>query len=370
MKKVLFATTALVASASFAMADVDLEGTAVMGIAGGDGMEDQFWTDIDVKFRMSGETDGGLTFGAEIDLDEADGAGSCRITDNDATNGPILINGEPVDIGPIVDSNGDTVSIQDADQVAASCSARGNSLAFDGATQGGETIFISGNFGTITMGDTDGALDWAMQEVGIGASLGDTHTSHAGYNGNAGLDILYDGQIVRYDYTFGDFSFAASALLDDDPTDGAGPNQPDNGDTVFAIGARYSANLGGVDLGLGIGYQTANNIDLIGVSADVEFAQGFRAIVNYTDMDSMVVDFGDNGGNRTVDAHWGIGLGYETGAILVSANYGRYDLTAGGEIDGYGLAVNYDLGGGASLQAGYGGGDGPDAYSFGVAMEF
>ncbi|KKL69695.1 hypothetical protein LCGC14_2112360, partial [marine sediment metagenome] len=72
MKKVLFATTALVASTSFAMADVDLSGVAEMGIFGGDGIEDQFHTDIDVTFSMSGSTDNGLTFGASIDLDESD----------------------------------------------------------------------------------------------------------------------------------------------------------------------------------------------------------------------------------------------------------------------------------------------------------
>ena len=36
MKKVLFATTALVASAGFAAADVDLSGSAEIGVVGGD----------------------------------------------------------------------------------------------------------------------------------------------------------------------------------------------------------------------------------------------------------------------------------------------------------------------------------------------
>ena len=44
---------------------------------------------------------------------------------------------------------------------------RGVSLAFDGCTQSGEEIFISGALGTLTMGDTYGALDWALQENGI-----------------------------------------------------------------------------------------------------------------------------------------------------------------------------------------------------------
>ena len=100
--------------------------------------EYELHTDIDVTFTMSGQTDTGLTFGASIDLDESDGSGS-------------------------------------------GTDAEGASPAFDNRMQGGEEIFISGAFGTLTMGDTDGALDWALKDVGLGSSLGDAHTAHLGY---------------------------------------------------------------------------------------------------------------------------------------------------------------------------------------------
>ncbi|MEQ8367166.1 MAG: porin, partial [Roseicyclus sp.] len=48
MKKVLFATTALVATAGVAAADVAVSGGAEMGLFGGSGTETQFFTDIDV----------------------------------------------------------------------------------------------------------------------------------------------------------------------------------------------------------------------------------------------------------------------------------------------------------------------------------
>ena len=65
-------------------------------------------------------------------------------------------------------------------------------------------------------------------------------------------------------------------------------------------------------------------------------------------------------------------------ALLVQVNWGRYDFDdARGEIDGYGLVVNYDLGGGAVLMAGYGSGDAPsgngngnDTWSAGVGLSF
>lgn len=326
MKKVLFATTALVASAGIASAQgVELSGSAEMGIYGGDrfdgtSIELQFWTDIDVKFTLSGETDNGLTFGATIDLDEEGGFG--------ATNG-----------GP-------------------------------------ESVFISGSFGTLTMGDTDGAFDWAMQEVGIGSAIADDHTTHFGFNGNAGLDGTYDGQVARYDYSFGDFAFAVSAELDDTGV----------GDTVFGIGGKYSGDLGGVTVGVGVGYQQAGSgVDVIGLSLDATFDNGLRAIVNYSSFSGMVLDHTTTGGFvEPVDSHMAIGIGYTMDALTVSANYGVYDTNfcpTCADTEGFGIAANYDLGGGAVVQFGYGSGTHQDTiapggtvsastFSLGIAMSF
>lgn len=332
MKKVLFATTALVASAGIASADVAVSGFAELGIFDND-VETQFHTDIDVTFTMSGETDSGLTFGASIDLDESDG--------------------DP-------------------------------SAAFDANTQGGESIFISGSFGTLTMGDTDGAFDRAMNEAIIGGSIQDNH-EHAGYNGNAGLDGVYDGQVARYDYSFGDLGFSASLELDDNGNAGLAA-----GDPIIGLGVTYDVALGGVDLGLGLGYQTvgdtqdgnalANNIDanLIGLSVDAAFAGGFTAIVNYTQGDVTV------GGAAIPDPeHIGVAFGYTMDALTVAVNYGEYTdwvLNASPDSDGLGFIVNYDLGGGAEVQFGYASNDfdeataagdvDNDTWSLGLALSF
>jgi outer membrane protein OmpU len=327
MKTVLFATTALVATAGIAAADVELSGFAEMGVVGGDDVETQFHTDIDATFTMTGETDGGLTFGANIDIDEIDG---------DEEN---------------------------------------SSAAFSPDTQGGESIFVSGAFGTLTMGDTDGALDWALQEAIIGSAINDDH-EHAGYNGNAGLDGTYDGQIARYEYAFADFSVAVSGEIDDDADD--------NGDPVLGLGVKYATEFSGIGMAFGAGVQTIGGLDdiadriaddlgideedlpdditIFGLSADLDFAGGFRVILNYSDYD----DIGD---------HYGIAVGYTMDALTVAANYGNFDNSDVADTDGYGLVANYDLGGGAELQAGYGhsdvdGGEDSDTYSFGVAMSF
>ncbi|MGB0900926.1 porin [Halocynthiibacter sp.] len=312
MNKILLATTALVATAGFASAEVALSGSAEMGLISGDryGVNSnvQFHNDIDVRFTLSGETESGLTFGATIDLDETGGLG----------------------VG-----SGNT----------------GNKSA----------VFISGGFGTLTLGDTDGALDWAMQETGVGSSIADDHTSHVGYNGNSGLDGDHGGQVLRYDNTFGDFGVAASVQINDQPT---------AADDVFGLGLKYNAALGGLDLGLGLGYQDNGTNGIVGLSVDTTFANGLRAILNYSDLDGQAAT--DN------DKHIGLGLAYVSGDLTVSANYGEYETVAGVKTDGYGLAVNYGLGGGASVQFGYASdliktGVNPlggSSWSLGLAMSF
>ena len=289
-----------------------------MGILGGDWVDDndndtsyELHTDIDVHFTMSGQTDTGLIFGASVDLDESDGDGS-----------------------------------------------EGASAAFDKRTQGGEEIFISGAFGTLTMGDTDGALDWALQEIGIDGTLGDAHTSHAGYNGNNFADIVNDGtgnegdkegdgQIVRYDHSFGDFAVALSVNISD---------AADREDVLAAV-AKYNASLAAMELGLGVGYsQLGHDGDensAIGVSLDANFNNGFRAILNWVDM-------GDNNRyllDRAGEKYIGVGLGYTMDDWTIAANWGKYSedppITHQRRQSGYAVVVNYDLGGGAEVQFGY-----------------
>ncbi len=357
MKNILMATTALVASTTFAMADVDLSGWAEMGIIGGENtdgtdIDTQFHSDINVIFSMSGETDTGLAFGAVLDFDGIDG-------DGDAFNDG----------------------------------------AFNPVKGGSDTsIFVSGAFGTLTMGDTDGALDFVMQEAIIGGTIDDVH-EHAGYNGNSGLDGSYDGQVARYDYTFGDFSIAASAEIDDDrdSDDDADFDLGDSideieDDNVLAIGVRYNGNFAGLDFGAGLGYQQVGDSNVTGLSLDTTLDNGLRAILNYSSYDQSPLAVGtvqqdddedpltptievDN--NTDLDSHIGLALGYTFGGLLVAGNYGVFD-TDQGDVQGYGLIANYDLGGGASLQGGYAHNDyddiadfeDTDNFSFGIRMSF
>lgn len=345
MKKVLFATTALIASAGMASAQgVALSGSAEMGIIGGDNRETQFWNDVDIGFTLSGSTDNGLTFGANVDLDEAGNLG--REEDNQGT-----------------------------------------------------AVFISGDFGTLTLGDTDGALDRVMQDAstaGNPGSIDDSETEHGGYVGSFGdgltVDLNADGdqadageynsdnQILRYEYSFGDFLFAISHEQEaPDATGVVGPTGggASTGDGNTALGVRYSGSFGAVDVTAGLGYQmidttnaaAGSEVTILGVSVLAEFAAGFSAVIGYSDWEDFNRETGIAVGAS--DSHSYIGLGYSFDAFAVHANYGEFDSGQ----SGYGLAASYDLGGGASIHFGYGqtetaAGVSTDTYSFGVAMGF
>ena len=313
MKKFLFATTAMVAVAGAASAEVGVSGFAEFGIFEDDNTftTGQTHTDIDVTFSMSGEADNGLTFGATIDLDEIDGDG---------------------------DTSNDT-QMPDANMF----------LAFGPAR--------------LTVGDTDSAFDARLNEVAIGDSIRDDHTIHPGYNGNSALDEAVDSQVVRFDYTFD--AFVASVSVNSDDTGVLDP--------TYAIGFSWATDLAGLRLGLGLGYISADEAaaamdEMIGLSVATTFDNGLRAILNYSDMS-------DNSAGGADGSHYAIGLGYSSGALTVGANYGVYDTDGVGESSGYGLAVNYDLGGGLVAQLGWGGGDPlvgtyEDTYSLGLAMSF
>ncbi|WP_417743087.1 porin [Salipiger sp.] len=349
MKSILFATTALVATAGVASAEIALTGNAEMGIfapaVDDDGdleMGDtQFFTDMDIRFTLSGEADNGLTFGATIDLDEA----------ADRTNP-----------GKFESPN----------------------------TQGGEAIFISYGGATFTMGDTDGALDARVPEMALAAgSLADDETVHLGFNHGDGLsdddadgfitlddgvglslDGFGDGQIARIDYAYDAFTFSASMEQVADGADVETAGGDDIGDTIWAVGVAYSGQLSTIDLTVGLGYQTLDEVaDVTSVAATGGFGNGFSAGLTYTDMS---IDGADD------IEHWGVGFGYEMNAIAVGMNYGEY-TSDDDKLSGFGLAASYDLGGGLSARLGYGysdidpdgaSSDSYDTYSLGLSMNF
>lgn len=302
MKKLLIASTALVATAGMAAADISMSGYAEIGMTdngGAVGME--MHSDMDVTFKLSGTSDNGLTFGASIDLDEVSGGIA-------STGGP-------------------------------------------------HAIHVSGAFGTLTMGDTDGALDKANAEVASLTSISDNHTAHAGYNGGAGLD---SGDILRYDTTVAGFGVSASI------------GQSDVAVANDVMGYGITTTLGTV--ALSAAYQADNVQDITAVSAKTTIG-GLTITANYSEATmsdtaavaavtaAEVVGAPDTAAVTAVAAfgnsyeHSALGLAYAINGVNLHANFGTYDYDDGSKADGYGLAANYSLGGGATVMVGYGNGN-------------
>ena len=308
MKKLLIASTALVATAGMAAADITMSGYAEIGMTdngGAVGME--MHSDMDVTFKLSGASDNGLTFGASIDLDEVSGGIA-------STGGP-------------------------------------------------HAVHVSGAFGTLTMGDTDGALDKANAEVASLTSISDNHTAHAGYNGGAGLD---SGDILRYDTTYGGFGLSASigqsdvAVANDVMGYGVTTSigtvavsaayQADNTQDITAVSAKTS--LGGLTI-------TANYSEAtMAATAKVEAVTAlFTASTGSTVNDVYVAAVSEVAAINNSYEHTGLGLAYTVNGVNLHANFGQYDYDDGSQADGYGLAANYSLGGGATVMVGYGSGN-------------
>ena len=295
MKKILIASTALVATAGMAAADIAISGYAEIGLVDyGTAVGMEMHSDMDVTFKLSGASDNGLTFGASIDLDEVSSG---------------------------IDS-----------------------------TEGLQAVHVSGGFGTLTMGDTDGALDKANAEVASLTAIADDHTAHAGYNGGAGLD---SGDILRYDTTYAGFGVSASIAQSDEAV----------ANDVIAYG--ITTTLGTV--AVSAAFQNNNTQDITAVSGKTSVG-GIGITANYSEA-SM-------GTTATSYEHTGVGVDYTMNGVSLHANYGNYDYDDGSNADGYGIAANYGLGGGATVMIGYGNGTTQNAtadvttFSVGLGLSF
>ncbi|MDQ7776001.1 porin [Paracoccus aminovorans] len=307
MKKVLFATSALVLSAGFASAEVAVSGDGRMGVIY-DGNDAQFSSRARVKFTLTGESDAGLSFGGAFRVDQ----------ESDYTAG-------------------NTESNRSA--------ARGTAGA----------VWISGTYGKLSMGDVVGAAE---------AAIGDL--PEIGYtDGEFGGDIeeisflVGDGEnedqgpTILYEYTVNNISFYASAT---DGSNVAGPgvvgrsdvfdldgNQVDTADTAWSVAAKYE----GSNFWAALSYSDNGDDSEIGLAAEGKF-NNFAIKGVY--MDYSIDSIAD------ADAKtYGLGATYQMDAIAVKGFWRRDEVEVAGfdeEYDSFGIGADYDLGGGAVLAGG------------------
>ena len=131
------------------------------------------------------------------------------------------------------------------------------------------------------------------------------------------------------------------------------------------------------DVSLGVGFQQHDNSSIVGASVTAAFGD-ISGALNYSRLSN------DAAADVT---HVGVGATYTLGATAVNVNFGRHD-NGSADNTGFGVAAQYDLGGGAKIQFGYGNSEygydnrGPastdpdptgttkDTWSLGMAMAF
>lgn len=280
MKKLLLATTMIVAGAAMAHAEVTLSGDGRLGLLNDNGTT-TFSSRARVAFKLAGTSDSGLSFGGSF---RADNAG-------DAASG----------------------------------------------TAG--SVFVSGAFGKVEIGDVDPADKAAVGNV-----------SGVGYTGLSDVNEIYYYVVDDYQDTPALlYTYSADAL-----TVYAGSAQLDAGNDAFELGATYSF---GDSVTAAIGYASVPG------DGGVQWTAGLTA-----KLDAFTVKVITSSTNSYLDENGSaISVDYTTGPTTLTAFYTsnnkNYD-------EAVGAGVSYDLGGGATLAAGYANAGGTNAYDLGIKFKF
>lgn len=384
MTRMLLATAAMGALFAGTMASaqgITLYGDARLGLGynidndGGVLVDDDDNTPDDLRavsrvrfgVNMTGETDSGITFGATIRADNAQGG-------QGGTNG----------------------------QTAGS-------------------VFVSGSWGTLTMGDTNGADEqWVGDVPGNYSLTGLTDINETKFISNGGSFGNNTGN------NFASNPFARPTIRYDFDIMGFGMSVSSNRDlTDVGVGAGYAADFGGGSWSVGAGYYKFDSFEQLGstTTASTTICQGtidpvtgaclgteidvlvpvtpqtqfypegeqwsvglsgdydaFSFGITYVNINSDTADVGQVDIDNLL-----VGASYSFDAFSVGGFYGNI-LSANGagleDVDGddaFGLTAQYDLGGGASINGGiaqtYGGvgADGQDQATiadFGIKMAF
>ena len=274
MKKVLFATSALVASAGIASADISLTGGGSVAISdtGAAGAQAQLQTDLDFNIVASVTSDTGITFGASADLDSANGTGGTALSDEEIT-----MSGEfgTFTFGQ-VDNAAGIVGLADAGIEGIGLDDDLEAIDNVGAAD----IHYSNTFGNITltlsyeMGQT-GATAATDGDFGVGVSFseGGFDVAAAYTSDQQGGGANDTATALQLGYTYG--SATIGALFADNGTrSGSGFSLSyDMGDglTITAVANQTDANGADThdDQGVGFSYDMGNGVSFAGAIGSV-----------------------------------------------------------------------------------------------------
>jgi outer membrane protein OmpU len=316
MKKLLIASTALVATAGMASADITITGHAAAGIYSGLGNADAvtvavpavaataatatavetlgsnavpvsaetfsgdgIYSNAGVDFTMTGATDNGISFSAAVNID----AGT------EVDTGDFELDGK------------------------------------DGGTAGLGAVSMTGTFGTLTFDD-------------------------------AGIDNLYNDAYTAADVSYSTTVGAVSLTVAHDTSGAADANSMSAGYTASGMGFTLLASDGsaGTSASVAVSYALNDTVSVTGKTDQVAGAESVQTITASTTLNGVSVAL-SSANNST----WDVDLGYTAGGFALT--YGV------DETDGWTATASSALGGGATFAAGV---DSNDSMYAGVSFAF
>lgn len=309
MKKVLFATSALVLSAGFASAEVAVSGDGRMGMVY-DGNDVQFSSRARVKFTLTGESDAGLSFGGKFRVDQE------NYSSNDLRS-----------------------------------AARGTA---------GE-VWISGTYGRLAMGDVVSASEAAigdLYEIGYteGAFANDieeiSYLTADGENLDQGANILYEYGIEGFTFFASASDGRSSNPLAPESFEEDRASDEGDADVAYSLAAKYEAG----NYNVGLGYGKHGDADEIILGGEMTYDQ-FSVKALYAKYSDRFFEGSDLFADGDEFKHTiGLAAAYQADAVLVKGFWrqDKVEFVAGGseKFDSFGIGADYDLGGGATLAGG------------------
>ena len=280
MKKILFTTTALVASTGFAMADGNLTwtGSANVGMKYSDQGTTTVHQEIDLAVAASGETDGGIGWAVEMGLDS---------------------------------TSTDSANTQAAD---------------------GGSVALSGDFGTIKVGNVSTAgTSIGLPDVGFD-TIGIDDAAEMGRNAGGGID-------VQWNYAMDDIALMGSFGTSSDAmaisakwTSGAlsiGVSHAAAGATggADATAASIGTSVGGFAVNMMAASNSDNSKDSVGLSASMP-VDGFGTVTFVT---------GSN--DSDAKSSWGVGFSKALGGGATLA--GAYGSANGNDVADLGIGFSF-----------------------------
>ena len=278
MKKILLASTALVATTGFAAAEMTWSGTANIGMKYSDNGSTTLHEEIDLGMAATGETDGGIGWKVEMGVDS-------NVSDSTAT--------EAVD---------------------------------------GGSVALSGDFGTIKLGNVSTAgTSIGLPDVGFD-TIGIDDAAEKGRNAGAGID-------VQWNYAMDDIALMGSFGSSSD---------------AMAISAKWTSGA----LSIGISHAAAGATG----GADATAASIGTSVGGFS-VNMMAA-------SHSTSANDSVGLSASMpvdGLGTVTFVTGSNDTDAK---SAWGIGFSKALGGGATLTGGYGSDNGNDVADLGISLSF